>query len=105
MNCQQKQYIMKTIYTVTTQHDGLMNVCFTNIKAMYNFLTTELNVNERQSTIDIMDKDYKNTTYSLGYQKLVYVVRQNQNLKRSCVASIETEIGTITIDELTISSK
>lgn len=96
---------MKTILTITTQHDGLMNVCFTNIKALYNFLTTELNVVEQQSTIDIMDKDYKNTTYSLGYQKLVYVVRQNQKLNRSCVANIETEIGTITIDELSILSK
>lgn len=96
---------MKAIYTVTTQHDGLMNVCFTNIKALYNFLTNELNVVERESTIDIMDKEYKNTSYSLNYLKLVYVVRQNQKLNRSCVANIECDLGSITIDELTISSK
>lgn len=91
---------MKTIFTVETSNDGLQNACFTNIKAVYEFITNQLGFTGEISPLD------SKCNKPLSYNNFVKEVRANQKEKRFCVASLSASYSdTITISELGILSK
>ena len=100
---------MNAIFTVSTENDGLMDLCFSNIMALHNFLTNDLKISDTplsKSEITLIDKDFNHIKYSYNYQKLVYCIRNNQKNNRTCVAQINDEnIGNITISELQICTR
>lgn len=89
---------MKTIFTVTSEHDGLQNACFTNIKALYNFIVNELNVND--GTLNYND----NTRIVFNYSNFVKGIRLAQSKNRFFVSYIDSDINSITVNELGIIS-
>lgn len=92
---------MKTIFTVTTEHDGLMAECFTNIKSLFDFLTKELNI--EYGSINSYGNVKPN---KYNYTNLVKEIRSNQQNNRFFVANIfDTNIGDIKINELGVVSK
>ena len=95
---------MKTIFTVSTENDGLQNACFTNIKALHEFLIGDLEMGK--SHIYVLCPDMSSKKFEYGYQKLIYSIRNAQKNNRFCVANIESDfLGSVSINELGILSK
>lgn len=94
---------MKTVFTISTGCDGLQNACFTNIKAIHEFLSVEQGLADGNLDINAGVR-IKLVPYS--YSNLVKVIRMNQNKNQFHVATIYSEMfEDISINELGILSK
>lgn len=92
---------MKSVYTIRTSNDGLMNAAFTNIKAVYDFVTNELAVTE--ATID--KGDSVRDEQKFNYINFVKQIKHNQSKHRFTVCSIYYgDSDTVEINELGVLS-
>lgn len=94
---------MKTILTVTTEHDGLMTACFTNIKALDSYLTKEVGIGD--SIIHYTDLG-KSKEYKYNYSNLATVIKTNRLSNRFFVCTLFSDtVGDVYINELGVLSK
>lgn len=92
---------MKTIFTVTTEHDGLQNAAFSNVKALYEFIVNELHV-----TSGTLDGNGRGHRIVFNYANFLKGIRVSQSTNRFFVSHIvANDDSGITVNELGVLTK